>query len=66
MIHDICFTAEWLEKKRKELKGVDPSLLERALHAFALLGHLAESDLKAISPEAFYYWRQAAEIQGRL
>ena len=48
MIHDICFTAEWLEKKRKELKGVDPSLLERAVHAFALLGHLAESDLKFV------------------
>src|SRR6266545_1162846 len=48
MIHDIWFTAEWLEKKRKELKGVDPSLLERAVHAFALLGHLAESDLKFV------------------
>lgn len=48
MIHDVCFTAEWLEKKRKELKGVDPSLLERALHAFALLGHLAESELKFV------------------
>lgn len=48
MIAEICFTADWLNKKRKELKGVDPSLLERALHAFALLGHLAESDLKFV------------------
>lgn len=48
MIAEICFTADWLDKKRKELKGVDPSLLERALHAFALLGHLAKSDLKFI------------------
>jgi hypothetical protein len=48
MIHDICFTADWLERKKKEHKGVDPSLLERALHAFALLGHLAESDLKFV------------------
>lgn len=48
MIAEICFTAGWLDKKRKELKGVDPSLLERALHAFALLGHLAESDLKFV------------------
>lgn len=48
MIAEICFTADWLDKKRKELKGVDPSLLERALHAFALLGHLAESDLKFV------------------
>ncbi len=48
MIAEICFTADWLDEKRKELKGVDPSLLERALHAFALLGHLAESDLKFV------------------
>jgi len=48
MIAEICFTADWLNKKRKELKGVDPSLLERALHAFALLGHLAESDLEFV------------------
>jgi hypothetical protein len=45
MIAEICFTADWLNKKRKELHGVDPSLLERALHAFALLGRLAESEL---------------------
>jgi hypothetical protein len=48
MIAEICFTADWLEKKRKELRGVDPGLLERALHAFALLGHLAESELKFV------------------
>jgi hypothetical protein len=48
MIHDICFTAEWLEGKKKELKGVDPGLLEKALHAFSLLGHLAESDLEFV------------------
>lgn len=44
MIEKICFTAEWLEEKRRELR-TDPYLLERALHAFALLGHLAESGL---------------------
>lgn len=48
MISKICFTADWLERKRKELRGVDPGLLEKALHAFALLGHLAESDLKFV------------------
>jgi hypothetical protein len=48
MIAEICFTADWLENKRRELRGVNPSLLERALHAFALLGHLAESDLKFV------------------
>jgi hypothetical protein len=44
MINKICFTADWLNQKRKELRA-DPYLLERALHAFALLGHLAESGL---------------------
>lgn len=48
MIAEICFTADWLDKKRKELKRVDPGLLERALHAFALLGHLAESNLEFV------------------
>lgn len=48
MIHDICFTADWLDQKKKELNGVDPGLLEKALHAFALLGHLAESELKFV------------------
>lgn len=48
MIAEICFTTDWLEKKRRELRGVDPGLLERAIHAFALLGHLAESDLKFV------------------
>lgn len=48
MIAEICFTADWLEKKRKELGNVDPILLERALHAFALLGHLAESGLEFV------------------
>lgn len=44
MISKNCFTADWLEQKRRQLK-TDPYLLERALHAFALLGHLAESGL---------------------
>lgn len=48
MIEEICFTAEWLVRKRRELRSVDPGLLEKALHAFALLGHLAESDLQFV------------------
>ncbi len=44
MINKICFAAPWLEQKRRQLKP-DPYLLERALHAFALLGQLAESGL---------------------
>lgn len=44
MIEKICFTPEWLDQQKKELK-TDAYHLERALHAFALLGHLAESGL---------------------
>ena len=48
MISEICFTTDWLERKRKELGNVDPVLLERSLHAFALLGHLADSGLEFV------------------
>ena len=47
MIKKNCFTADWLNKKSKEFKA-DPYLLERAVHAFALLGHLAGSGLKFV------------------
>lgn len=47
MIDKICFTADWLDQKRREFK-TDPYMLERALHAFALLGHLAESNLEFV------------------
>ena len=45
MISSRCFTEEWLQAKRRELRAGDPGLLERAIHALALLGHLAESGL---------------------
>ncbi|MBW6504841.1 nucleotidyl transferase AbiEii/AbiGii toxin family protein [bacterium] len=45
MIHPDCFTIDWLQAKRREIRAGDPALLERALHALALLGHLAESGL---------------------
>lgn len=45
MIHPDCFTFDWLQAKRREIRAGDPALLERALHALALLGHLAESGL---------------------
>jgi len=45
MIHKKRFTAEWLQAKTREHKAGDPGLLERAVYAFALLGHLAESGL---------------------
>ena len=60
MIAEICFTADWLDKKRKELKVIDSGLLERALYAFALLGHLAESGLDFIfkgGTSLLLYWK---------
>lgn len=47
MINENCFTPEWITQKRIELH-TDPYLLERAIHAFALLGHLVESSLEFV------------------
>ena len=45
MISPKCFSAEWIQQKRKELAANDPFILERSIHALALLGHLAATDL---------------------
>jgi hypothetical protein len=41
MIASHCFKREWIDAKRSELGGGDPTLIEKTIHAFALLGHLA-------------------------
>jgi hypothetical protein len=40
-----CFEPKWIRGKAKELQPVDPLLLEKCIHALALLGHLAETGL---------------------
>ncbi len=45
MLTDQCFTKEWVLKKRREMGDVDPALLEKCVHAFALLSVLCESPL---------------------
>ncbi len=40
-IKEHCFIADWIEAKRKELSG-DPVLIEKTIHAFALLGYLVQ------------------------
>src|SRR5260221_8895973 len=45
MIADRCFTREWQTRKREELGGCDPVLLEKTVHAFALLDALAARGL---------------------
>jgi len=41
LIKPICFTKNWLEAKTKELSG-NPVLVEKTIHAFALLGYLVQ------------------------
>jgi hypothetical protein len=45
MISDKCFGLEWINAKKQELRPVAPELLEKSIHALALLGHLVDSRL---------------------
>jgi hypothetical protein len=45
MLSPDCLTPAWIRAKAGELKPVDPLLLEKCIHALALLGHLSESGL---------------------
>lgn len=45
MIHSKCFTKDWILTKKQELAAADPGLLEKSIHALALLGHLVDSGL---------------------
>lgn len=48
MIDPKCFTSGWQTEKRAELGGCDPVLLEKTVHAFALLDALAGRGLEFI------------------
>jgi len=48
MIADACFSAEWQTRKREELGGCDPTLLEKTIHVFALLDALAARGLEFV------------------
>ncbi|MBI3098233.1 MAG: nucleotidyl transferase AbiEii/AbiGii toxin family protein [Planctomycetes bacterium] len=45
MIAAKCFTKTWIDAKRADLGGGDPVLVEKAIHAFALVGQLARRDI---------------------
>lgn len=45
MIKSECFSEAYIRRKVNELRANDPLLLEKSIHAFALLGHLADSGL---------------------
>ena len=48
MIAEQCFTSEWQARKREELGGCDPVLLEKTIHAFALLDALTARGLEFV------------------
>jgi RNA 3'-terminal phosphate cyclase len=48
MIKSICFSEKAISARRDKLKIADPGLFEKAIHAFALLGHIAESRMDFI------------------
>lgn len=43
MVENKCFTASWVEQKRRELGRVDPALLEKSIYAMALLCELVKT-----------------------
>ena len=45
MISPNCFTNDWISAKKDEIGAVDPGILEKSIHALALLDHLAGSGL---------------------
>ncbi len=48
MITNQCVTKEWIAQKRSEMGSVDPALLEKSIHAFALLCALGESSIQFV------------------
>ncbi len=48
MIEPFCFSEKWIFNQREQLPGVDPTLLEKTILAFELLGRLAESGLRFV------------------
>ena len=56
LIKITCFTENWLKSKAQELSG-NPVLVEKTIHAFALLGCLVqvEKNLSLKAEPAFCY-----------
>jgi hypothetical protein len=48
MLSQRCFSIEWIREKRQELSAQDPGILEKSIHALALLSHLSDSGLDFI------------------
>lgn len=48
MIEPKCFKREWIESLRSKYRLADPSLLEKAIYAFELLGGLVEQKIEFV------------------
>lgn len=48
MISSQCFTEKWIREKSAEIGAGDRLLVEKAIHAFALLGDLARRDVPLV------------------
>jgi nucleotidyltransferase AbiEii toxin of type IV toxin-antitoxin system len=48
IIRKECFTQKYIDHQCKQIGANDRQLLEKSIHALALLGHLAESGLKFV------------------
>lgn len=48
MISGECYTGEYIEEQHQRLGGASPIMIEKSIHALALLGHLAGTDLPFI------------------
>ena len=45
MLHPQCFTAQWLKQKAEAIGSRNSGMVEKAVVALQLIGHLAESSL---------------------
>jgi hypothetical protein len=48
MIPTECFDGGWLKAKAREMNSCDPQLLERCIHALALLGNLQRAEVPLV------------------
>ena len=48
MIEEDCFSREHIDLQCRRIGANDRQLLEKSIHALALLGHLVESDLEFV------------------
>lgn len=57
MIHPKRFLLQWIQAIRDELGVTDPGILEKSIHALALLSHLSDSGVEFVlmAEQACFY-----------